>query len=332
MAALPPGLVFRIARDAGLQFPDHGTKRPICCPFHDDKHPSAFLDGERNAFFCSVCTIDVGWSAKRFSEALGAPWPLSGIDFDPHAPRPEVPAPPAFTAEHAQRTWDAALARTRDDAFVEDDKPAYSYLADRGLAAAWEERTFGIVAEAMSLPTAIKWWPGCGYRIVAPLYDDRGNIVNMQARSVGIAGKRVLFPPGGRAQGTLFANRLGLRLLLGEWRDAPVAILGEGLTDYLALSLVSSVPVMAVPGAQFAASGIGSWVAGLHLYLALDQDRAGDQSIVPASDRAYRLGAERVLRLRWPDGLTDACNALAALGPDSFAQFLDEVVGEPRDA
>jgi hypothetical protein len=68
---LPPGLIFEIARRAGIEVREDGDKRPIRCPFHKDKHASAFLS-IHNVFYCSVCTPDRGWSLKTFSEALRA--------------------------------------------------------------------------------------------------------------------------------------------------------------------------------------------------------------------------------------------------------------------
>jgi len=100
-------------------------------------------------------------------------------------------------------------------------------------------------------------------------------------------------------------------------------ILGEGLTDFLALSIAAPVPVLSVPGASFFAAAIGPWVAGRDVYLAADNDEAGEAAIPPTARAALERGARNVFAITWPEGCKDACDAIAALGAIGLSEFLE---------
>lgn len=322
--SLRPELILDVARAADLAFAGAGPKHPLHCPLHDDEHPSAFLDSERNIFYCSRCSPDGGWSARRLAEALGVPWPVREPSKAYRLHRATPAATRTFTPAEARSLWRAALARARDDDAVAADAEVYAYLRQRQLILAFEDASFGIVAVGMPLPDGVAHWPRSGHRLVAPLFDAGGDLVNVQARCLRADRRKTLFPKGSSAEGAVFASRLGQRLLRGNWVGPPVVILGEGMTDSLALGLTAIVPVLAVPGAQYAAGAMGSWVQGINLYLALDQDKAGQDQVQPAADRAYRMGARNVAWLRWPAGCKDACDVLGARGADGLAEVLDQ--------
>lgn len=167
---LPKGFIFDLAGRASLKLLGSGPKRRLRCPFHDDRHPSAFVS-EDNLFFCSVCTPDGGWTAKRFCQELGLPWtpPTSGQ----HTGRPDRTA---FTASDARHAWLLALGRARDDEVIEHDRSVYRFLEGRGLAVSWEDALFAILAVGMPLHRALLQWPANGYRLVVPLYELAGEL------------------------------------------------------------------------------------------------------------------------------------------------------------
>ena len=107
-----------------------------------------------------------------------------------------------------------------------------------------------------------------------------------------------------------------------------IVILVEGMTDFLALTIVSSLPVLGAPGAGMARHSIAKWVRGRELYLGLDMDKAGLSEVVPTARAAYECGAEAVYRLPWPYG-QDACDALKRMGAEDLALFLEETVRVP---
>ncbi len=329
MISLAPGLIFQIALDAELELRGKGEKRTLRCPFHEDRHASAFV-AEENVFHCSVCTPGSGLSAKDFCAALGRNWSAYVATSAPRSMpsstwRPASPAPkPMFTAAEAAETWSRARARARDDEKVDEDRVVYDYLAARGLLGSWEHGAFGVLGSGMQLPPAVRNWPSQDYRVVAPLYDAMGVIANVQARAIVPSEKKVVFPTGSIAKGNVFACARGLELLRGSRTGSSTAIYAEGLTDYLALSFTSPVPVLATPGTNVAVDGIGPWVEGIDLILALDCDKAGEDAVAPTASAAFRFGAKTVQRLEWPAAANDACDVVRQLGARGLEQFLHQ--------
>lgn len=319
-----PGAIFEIARAARIEVPGSGAKRTIHCPFHDDQWPSAFLS-DSNVFYCSVCTPGRGLGLKAFAQALGVAGPPRGR-FEPSraAPAPRTEAP-AFTASDAARVWQMAYERVRNDATLAVDRPVYDYLAHRGILGAWEESAFGVLAECMDLPKAVAWWPGAGYRIVAPLYDATGRLSSIQARAIVPVRTKVQFPKGSRTAGTVFANRSGLEVLRGTWKGPRRVLLAEGLSDSLALSVVSLMPVVSAPGTGPAVHSIGPWASGYEVYLALDQDEAGRRALAPTARQAFEQRVERVFEVGWPGGCKDACEVVERRGMADLVRFLDAI-------
>ena len=227
-----------------------------------------------------------------------------------------------FPRKMARDTWRQARIRVRDDDCVDADRSVYEYVGNRSLMESLELGCFGILASGMALPEAISWWPSAGYRIVAPTYDHQGEIANIQARAIVFAEKKTLFPKGSKASGTVFASASGLDLLRGRARDARAVLLAEGLTDYLALSIVATVPVLSAPGVGLAESCVGPWARNRDVVLALDADDAGRKAIAPTARKLYQLEARSVHALVWPKGCCDACDALEALGEGELFEFL----------
>jgi hypothetical protein len=318
---LPFGVIFRIACDAGIDVPPKGSKRPIKCPFHDDKHASAFLS-EQNIFFCSCCSPDGGWPAKRFAEALKLDWSRYIRELRPTSlPVTPMPPPPTFSAGDAQQTWARAFARARDDESVDQDRAVYDYLHQRGLAEAFEHGVFGVLGPDKDLHRALSSWYGRGYRLLVPLFDQQGVIANIQARAIRDVTPKTMLPAGARVSGTVFADRRGQALLGGEDASQHV-ILGEGLTDTLALSAASPIPVLAAPGTSIALSAVGAWANGRDVLLALDCDAAGRKAIASVANALFRHGARRVRQVVWPGGAKDACDVVMQREIAGLYEFL----------
>jgi hypothetical protein len=321
---LPPGLIFEIADQAGLELRGRGDKRTLRCPLHSDEHPSAFVS-RQNVFYCSRCTPEKGLTAKEFAGRLGVSWD----SFRPgasHAPATR----PRFDPAGAAAIWDLALARARDDDSVEADREVYDYLGERHLLAGWETGAFGILSPGPALPPSVASWPGRGYRVVAPLYGADGELHNVQARNITGATPKTRVPKGSQIKSTVFASDTGLSLLRGEVTEAEAVVLAEGLTDYLALVAHAPCPVLSAPGAGMAASSIGPWAAGRTLFIATDADHAGEDAAEAAAETARRQGARRVVRIDWAEGCKDACDVLGKFGEEAFAGFLHETIGSHR--
>jgi hypothetical protein len=281
----------------------------------------------------ALCMREAEGSTKQVDcGGAGAGW-LHRLGADRPAP---MPAPklsrsvvPTFTAGDAQRTWGAALARALDDdAAIDEDRAAWLYLAERGLAAAYCHKGVGVLHEAMEadLPAAVRSWARRGYRVVVPLFDQRGELVSVQARHIAGRNPKTIFPCGPLPDGAVFANRAGVALLRGEWSGERAVIVGEGLTDSLALSLSTELPVLCVPGVGGAPRIFGLWCFDLDVALALDCDPASEQKIPEASRAAFAAGAARVLRVTWPTRCKDACDVVARVGTNGLAKLLAAVV------
>ena len=331
---------------------DFGEKKAVHCPIpgHHDHTPSAVYFSRTRRFHCSVCTPGRAITLEELGRHLGqdvlSPTKFSSTDISgspsgasrSSAARPTTVnlAPNGFTARDAARTWTRALAQTRDDGRIGDPHSlaVHAYLAERGLAPAWDEALLGILTDDPDLPHAVRTWPRRGYALVAPLHDaSTGEIVNLQARAVRSELRpRTLFPKGSQAQGTVFASRTATALLRSEENfstrnsSATAVILGEGLTDFLALAIHARVPVFSAPGAGATIGALGPWVRGRVVCLALDCDPAGEAAVSGASRAAFRSGARAVRRVQWPRGAKDACDALRLLGPEKFQELLDALV------
>lgn len=319
---LPSGFIFAVAEAGGVEIKRRAPKVQIRCPLHEDRHASAFLS-DANVFFCAVCTPNGGMSAKDFASALNVDWRgLLGDAARGPAPIERPRAKPVFTPRDAAIVWQRAHERMRDDAKVGADRETWSFVARRRLGEGHELGAFGILADGMSLPAAVSTWPSGGYRLVAPLFDQSGVITNVQARAVNGRSPKTLFPAGSSASGSLFACARGVRALRGEWCDARCFLLGEGLTDHVALTIASPIPVLSAPGTSMAAAGVGAWVRDAVLYVALDFDLAGNSALRAVSERAYLFGARQVRRLEWSGGAKDACDVVDRAGVVGLEAFL----------
>lgn len=332
---LPEGFIRQIADAADLEYRVRDSKAQLCCPFHDDRTPSAFLGFARNCFYCSVCTSVKGWSAKEFARRLGLDWDTlrtghevlstSSLRWN-HVPKETTPS---FTAAMALKTWELAMNRMRSN--EPRDAEVYDYLATRHLLPSRALTTFGVLGEGMPLFEEVRSWPRTGHCVVVPLVNETGAITNIQGRCIRpTKGRKVLFPKGSRAGGTVFASAPALQLMRGEWTGEKQAILAEGLTDYVAFTSYAKVPVFSAPGTGMAAKTGGAWARDMTIFLALDGDEAGQNAISETARALYENGARHVLGVSWPAGCVDACDYLQVVGPEEFRAWLLALLGGER--
>lgn len=335
---LPPGLIFDIARQAGIEIQSERDKVVLRCPFHPDGNASAFVSAS-NVFYCSVCTPDRGWSAKKFAEVLGVAWAGGSINAQfsctPIALRRTAkPAtrPLTFKGDDALAVWEAARRRALDEVHTEADRDASHFLKRRRLERAWRPGLVGFVGPETSLCLGSSSWYSLGVRLIAPLHDVHGELINVQGRNVLEREPRLLFPTGSQARGTMFANRLGLAALRGTRAIAGSVLVAEGLTDFLALGSIERLAVLSAPGAGMAAHAIGAWARGADVLLALDHDDAGHRGRAAAHARALACGARRVRWIEWPNGCADACEVLEQLDVEGLDLFFANQVSEALHA
>lgn len=290
---------------------------------------------DSNCFHCSAGCGTL--TAKQLAERLGVDWisvrARSGQSFSTEIPLRSEPrtrsAPSGFASRDAKAIWRISSSWVRNDNLVRKFSEAYDYLASRNLTHGWDLDAFGLTPSGIGLAT-LDAWAKRGYLVIAPLYDGAGELVNIQARCVRPAHPKTLVPSGSRVSETVFANRAGLALLRGECANVNRVILGEGLTDSIALSFLTDVPALTSPGCGSAAKSIGPWVKGRDLLLALDNDAAGERSIRPIAKEAYAHGATSVWRMHWPRGMKDICDVLSVLGPEEASATLERVSEVPK--
>lgn len=326
MKTLREGIIVDVLHAAGLEVTGKGNKWAILCPLHDDETPSAVLYYATNVFYCSRCTPGRGIGAKKLAELLNVPWmPVVRGIYEPSTyvrpPRAERPKP-SFTPDQARSVWAASKARARNDEFTIVDAETHGYLAGRGLAEACELGLYGTVGVGMDLPEAVAYWPNVACRIVAPLHDRKGEVVSIQGRKIDGSAKKTLFPSGPLPSGVTFANEPGRCLRAGTPATSDPVVFGEGLTDFLALSIALPLPVLSVPGTGSAVGAVDSWATGRTVLLALDCDQAARNVLDDTSAALYRAGAARVLRVRWPKPCKDACDVIATHGSVFLHDFI----------
>lgn len=244
----------------------------------------------------------------------------------PDAPRVESRA--GWTRDDARVTWAAAAAWARsDDAeTLERTAAAWAWLADRGLTGAWETGYLGVLhdLETGRLPEPARRWLSSGHVILAPLFDGAGDVQEVAARTIQPDKQpKVLTAKGSKVRGLIYASQAGRRLLRGGLREAGAVVLGEGLTDAMALAGCASVPALAARSASDKPeSYIGPWASGRTVLLAFDADEAGEAAAAKAG-RVVRDRGGVPVRVRPPRGCKDVCDALALHGEAWVGEWLD---------
>ena len=70
---LPHGTVIVILRRFGISCKSYKNTFKVKCPFHEDTHPSASVNPERNTFLCFVCQDKLYKKWQEISETKGTP-------------------------------------------------------------------------------------------------------------------------------------------------------------------------------------------------------------------------------------------------------------------
>lgn len=319
-----------------------GAGHRALCPAHEDREPSLSVgqgdDGRvllRCHRGCDVKAIvaNVGLGLRDLHVA-DVPVRAGHARAVPPPPSHRRTQPPVETADHqpwAETLWRRSVMRAQASPPVEADHRARLFLQRRGLEPAVRMGLAGLLDDSRALPEEVSWWPGVGFRVIAPLLDVHGRLVTIQARRIVDGEPRVVFPKRSRPKGTVFANHPGRGLLCGDTSQPGVVVFGEGLTDSLALSICLDGPVLCAPGVDFCAPAIGPWVRGRAVALALDNDDAAECVVAAVTARALQLGAASVWRVQWPSGLKDACDVLAAEGPEEVARCVLNAPGGSDD-
>lgn len=349
---LPDGPLGRVLARL-QQVSGSGTQWKARCPAHNDSTPSLSItlgaDGRVLVNCHASCSFEavraaLGLEARDFfdeahsnparsSKVLPPPGPTSGrvvsIGVPPSVGRKD---PEAFTSERGRALWAASIDAAISDAHFEIDAPVRAFVERRGLQSAVGLGLVGFLPEEAARQAYLGFWFTSGYRFVAPFYNHAGELVGIQGRKIDAGEPKTMFPKGSKVKGNAFANPMALARFGEGPREAGVVMVGEGLTDYCALAGLAEFAVVSAPGTSFVSACVTDWAKNAVVILAVDNDAAGQKTVIPAARAAFEHGATRVVRVVWPGGAKDACDALEKLGPEGLKDFIRGVLEQSPEA
>jgi DNA primase len=343
-----------VSTRSDLQRKGHDSYFGIC-PFHDERTGSFHVRPDEKHYHCFGCGVSgdpfdfvietEGVGFKEALEILAARYnvPLEVADEDPRAAERRARQDRLLalldraSGFYARVLWDSAEAAR-----------ARSYLLERGLSeetlrsfrvgyapSAWDRlllvaRRAGFTDEELlttGLASRSQSHPGSIYdrfreRITFPLTDERGKVRGFGARAM-----RENQPPKylNTSEGEVFRKReqlFGIDVARKHAAREGRMVLAEGYTDVLALHQAGvpwTVGIMGTSLTEEQAAALKKIAPTL--LLALDADRAGQEAMLRAAQRAEALGMElRVVPL--PEGL-DPADLLEREGAEAIVKLVD---------
>lgn len=330
-----------------------GREYKACCPFHDEKSPSFYVNDDKGFYHCFGCGAH-GDAIRFLTEAKG----LSFIDAVKELAQSagmEVPAPDPRAAQRNERqaglhdVMQAAATWFEEQLGGIDGAAARAYLDRRGLNAALA-KAFGMGFAPDSrgrLRTALKSFGDdqlieCGLlisvegkepydrfrgRLMIPIRDARGRVIAFGGRILDQGEPKYLNSPDtplfdkGR---TLFnIDRAGAAA-----RKAGRVIAVEGYMDVIALAKAGLDEAVAPLGTALTEMQLERlWRMAETPILCFDGDKAGQKAAVRAAHRALPMVVPgRTLRFALLPGGQDPDDLVKAGGIRAVEQLLGETI------
>ncbi|MCJ2181737.1 DNA primase [Novosphingobium sp. 1949] len=331
-----------------------GREFKACCPFHDEKSPSFYVNDEKGFYHCFGCGAH-GDAIRWMTEHQGLPFMDAVKELAGEAGM-DVPQPDPRAAKAAQKrdtlhdVTQAAQDWFRQNLSAPEGEPARRYLATRGFDAHTIERFgFGYAPEdRQALKGALTRFPEpmlieAGLRIeveerdpydrfrgrlMLPICDTRGRVIAF--------GGRILTKEKTKAPKYLNSPDTPLfdkgRTLYNLHRAAPAArnsgrmVVVEGYMDVIALAAAGIAEAVAPLGTALTEHQIELlWRHVETPVLCFDGDAAGQRAAMRAITRALPLlrPAHSLRIVRLPEGL-DPDDLIKAKGPAAIQQLLGE--------
>ncbi len=226
------------------------------------------------------------WAAER---GLVAPDPASpatarSMAYVPPAPR--VEAPPRYPS--AEQLADVrAACRVRSSASA----AGWRWLGERFGRVDLARPRSAVAGRTADLV------PG-GYPLVVPLCDATGETRSVHCRRADEAHPKTRNPTGYDVRGLFFADTTALRMLRGTPPGAGLAVVVEGVTDYLRACQIAPPDVAVLGGVSGSFPAIGALAClPTDVWVLTDADDKGDHYAAQVA-----AGCSRAVRVRPPDG------------------------------
>ncbi|MEP3421176.1 MAG: DNA primase [Erythrobacter sp.] len=330
-----------------------GREWTACCPFHDEKTPSFYVNDQKQFYHCFGCGAHgdvISWMTEQrglsFIDAIKELAAEAGM---------EVPAPDPIAAKRAEKRAELVDVTTEaQDWFVHtlrsaEGREALTYLKDRGLKPeTLREFGFGYAPESKQALKAalsrfdeqmlvetgmrIKTDDGKTYdrfreRVMLPIQDARGRVIAFGGR---ILGKRDGVAKYLNSPDTPLFDKG--RTLYNLHRAAPASrqsgriVVVEGYMDVVALAQAGFTDAVAPLGTALTQMQLEMlWRMVEVPILCFDGDAAGQKAAMRAVTRALpMLAPMRSLSIvRLPSGM-DPDDLISDQGPGAMEKLLSE--------
>jgi len=300
-----------IGRSVKLQ--KAGREWKACCPFHQEKTPSFYVNDEKSFYHCFGCQAH-GDAIRFLTDSKGLPF-MDAVKELADAAGMQVPAPDPRAQEQAERAiglhevMEAAQSWFEECLGGLEGSDARAYLDKRGVSEASRRRFgFGFAPDSRGkLRTALKRFgpeklieagllivpeddrePYDRFRgrLMFPIRDRRGRVIAFSARILGAGEPKYLNSPDtplfdkGR---TLF----NIDLAAPAARESGRIIVVEGQMDVIALDQAGLREAVAPLGTALTETQLGLlWRLSPAPILCFDGDTAGGKAAVRAALRA----------------------------------------------
>lgn len=292
-----------LARLLGLE---DGAKRQarglmVRCPVHSENTPSCSMrvaDDGTIALKCHAC----GWTGdalslvavvrgldpqREFRRVLEEAASLCGYDLGDGAARAAAPPPrprPRFVRGRPPRDEVDAFWNSCSSVTSNVGADVALFLSRRRIFPMDLERLDVLRVTPLELGRAWPaWWPerwSTAWRLVTRAYEPDGTLASLHARAVADVTPKTRWPYDCRADGLVFADRLGVELLRGRADNFDRVLVVEGLTDLAAAALWAEgrrVAVLGITSGSAAALGSIRWPSGVPVSVGTDTDDAGER-------------------------------------------------------
>lgn len=347
-----------------------GREHRACCPFHNEKSPSFYVNDDKGFYHCFGCGAH-GDAIKWMTEHQGLPF-IDAVKELAQAAGLDMPAQDRRSAERAERAKSLHDVMTAAADWFEaqlsglDGAQARDLIVKRGITDA-TRRAFGLgyapdsrgklrtalrdFGDAMLIEAGLliqvdgkEPYDRFRGRLMIPIRDPRGRVIAFGGRIIGDGEPKYLNSP----ETPLFdkgRNLYNLDRAAGPARKAGRIVAVEGYMDVIALSQAGFAEAVAPLGTAMTEAQLERmWRIADEPVLCFDGDAAGQKAAIRAATRALPMLApgRSLCFITLPQG-QDPDDLVRTAGPAAFERLLaapqplverlweHEVAAEPLD-